>query len=218
MNMVAMPEIPRKAAASRMLVCFAAGTGILTRRGETNVEALRVGDEVLTMDNGYAAIRWIGKRVLTAEDLADHPEFRPIRIARGALSGAVPDRDLMVSPQHRLLIRSHSAEKLFADREVLVAAKYLTGLPGVSVVDGAEGAEYWHFILDRHEIVFSNGMPSETLFPGAMAIEGIGTAGMEELYALFPELRSDPERFRRAARRFLSRKEADQLFEAGTQA
>ena len=91
--------------------CFAAGTLIRTERGEVRVEALVPGNRVVTADNGLQPVRWVGVRRLDAGVLDQHPALRPVRIRRGVLGAGLPVADLVVSPQHRVLVRSaNSAE------------------------------------------------------------------------------------------------------------
>ena len=130
-------------------VCFAAGTGIVTRRGQIAVEALRPGDQVLQVDGGFAPIRWIGSASHSGGEMECNEWLRPIRIRCGAVGNGLPQRDLLVSRDHRCLVRSDAALSLFGQREVLVAAGDLRGIPGVATDPAPEGVEYWHFQLDR---------------------------------------------------------------------
>lgn len=100
------------------MVCFAAGTRILPPRGEIPVQWLEVGDLVCTADNGDQPIRWISTREVDATG-----PLAPLRIRRGALGKNLPHRDLLVSPQHRLLNRSKVADRMFGSPEVLIAAQ-----------------------------------------------------------------------------------------------
>lgn len=170
------------------VICFASGTLIKTIAGEVPVEALSVGARVLTMDSGFQQVRWIGSRHLTQSALAANPHLRPIRIAAGALGVNMPERDLVVSPQHRILVNSVVAERMFGDREVLVPAKHLLDHPGVEVDHTATEVTYWHFLFENHQIVFSNGMPAESLFTGPEALRSVSPKAREEILALFPEL------------------------------
>lgn len=170
------------------VICFASGTLIKTIAGEVPVEALSVGARVLTMDSGFQQVRWIGSRHLTQSALAANPHLRPIRIAAGALGVNMPERDLVVSPQHRILVNSVVAERMFGDREVLVPAKHLLDHPGVEVDHTATEVTYWHFLFENHQIVFSNGMPAESLFTGPEALRAVSPKAREEILALFPEL------------------------------
>lgn len=171
--------------------CFCAGTLIRTLRGEVAVEDLRLGDMVLTRDNGPRPIRWLGSRALDRVDLALAPRLRPIRIRAGALGDGLPVCDLMVSPQHRVLVRSAIARRMFGAAEVLVAARQLTALDGIDEV-AVDSVRYFHFLFDRHEIVFSNGAETESLYTGPQALKALGQAAQDEIFALFPELRQAP--------------------------
>ena len=169
-------------------ICFATGTLIATPRGRARVETLRAGDPVLTMDGGYQPIRWIGRRRLSGRDLRANPKLRPVRIRAGALGAGVPDRDLVVSRQHRVLANSVIVSRMLGLRGVLVPAIKLTGLPGVEVVDDAAQVDYWHFLFDRHHVVWSNGLPTESLFTGPEALKSVAPAARAEIRALFPGL------------------------------
>ena len=176
------------------VVCFARGTRILTPRGEVPVERLRVGMRVMTLDHGPQPIRWIGRREVSAGLLALFESLRPIVIAQGALGGGLPLRDLRVSKQHRLLLRASLARKLGGAREVLVAANHLQSLKGICAQTSDEPVEYWHFLLDCHEVIFAEGAPAETLHLGAEARKSLPRAALAEIEALFPDLNTPPAR------------------------
>lgn len=173
----------------RIIPCFTRGTLILTDRGELAVEHLKVGDLVMTLDRGFRAIRWIGSRVLDERTLHKMPHLRPIRIQAGALGAGSPTSDLLVSPQHRILARSKIAIRMFGTEEILVAAKHLLGLSGVEIAETEAPVEYFHFMFDDHEIVYSNGCATESLYPGPTALKATSPAARQEILALFPELR-----------------------------
>lgn len=180
-----------KDGASDQVPCFCAGTLIETPQGAVAVQDLRPGDLVLTRDRGALPLRWVGRRLLTADRLVARPELRPIRIAAGALGLGVPKADLSVSPQHRILVRSAIAQRMFGAAEILVAARQLLALPGIQPSD-APTADYVHILFDGHQIVISNGAPTESLYPGPEALKSIGPAARDEILALFPELRQQP--------------------------
>lgn len=171
--------------------CFCRGTLIATNRGEVPVEQLEVADMVVTRDHGLRPLRWIGSRVLDAVDLAAVPRLRPIRIRAGALGHDLPSRDLLVSPQHRILVRSAIAQRMFGCAEVLVAAKQLLQIEGFEQVDASE-VEYFHLLFDAHEIVRSNGAETESLYTGPQALRAVGAAARDEILTLFPQLRDTP--------------------------
>lgn len=173
--------------------CFARGTMIETDRGAVAVESLSAGDLIVTRDNGLQPIRWVGSRVLDGRWLAVKPNLKPVRIAKGALGAGLPNADLVVSPQHRILVRSAIAQKMFGTGEVLVAAKQLLQIDGIDIVEGDEGVEYFHILFDRHEVVISNGAETESLYPGPEALKTIGAAALDEVLTIFPELADDAE-------------------------
>ncbi|MEM9796507.1 MAG: Hint domain-containing protein [Pseudomonadota bacterium] len=171
--------------------CFTPGTRLATRQGEVPVEQLTVGVHVITRDNGMQPIRWIGQRALSAAELRAAPHLRPIRIARGALGHGLPESDLIVSPQHRLLAASNDNLLYFETSEILVAARHLVGRPGITRMS-ARPVTYLHIMFDAHEVVLSNGAWSESFRPGLGAMAGLGTGPREELLRLFPHL-AEPE-------------------------
>lgn len=168
--------------------CFTAGTLIATPEGPRPVEALKVGDLVLTADHGPQAIRWIKARRVHRWALSAAERLRPVRIKAGALGAGIPETDLLVSQQHRMLVRSRIAERMFEEAEVLVAAKHLIGLPGIALAEDVAEVTYLHFLCDRHEVVFANGAPTESLYAGPVAMKALGDAAVAEILGLFPEL------------------------------
>ncbi len=159
------------------VVCFAAGTTIRTPRGEVPIEELQVGDLVCTLDHGPQPLRWIGRREVGREELAADPRLRPVLIPRG-LFGA--SRDLLVSRQHALLI----------DADHLARALHLAearGLPA-RIAHGKRQVTYIHLMFDAHQIIFGNGVASESFYPGTSALEMLAPAARATMMAAFPAL------------------------------
>ncbi|WP_223424921.1 Hint domain-containing protein, partial [Tateyamaria pelophila] len=173
----------------QVIICFTPGTRIATQSGEIKAEDLKPGDKVFTRDNGIQTVRWIGRRDLTAQEMSDYPKFQPILIRSGALGNGLPERDMMVSPQHRMLLTSELAEVMFGEREVLVAAKFLIGLDGVLQANVGT-VSYVHLMFDHHEVVLADGAWSESFQPGDRSLKGIGDEQRVEILTLFPELAS----------------------------
>lgn len=183
-------------------ICFARGTMISTATGDRPIEELSVGDFVHTRDHGLQELRWIGSREVSAEG-----KMAPILIKAGAMGN---DTDLRVSPQHRMLVEGWKAELLYGTSEVLVAAKHLVN--DVSIIrDRSETVEYFHFLLDSHEIVYANGTASESFHPGEEGFDALSEDAREEILTLFPELRCDPNEYGKAARTSLKGYEAEML-------
>ena len=188
-----------------VLVCFAAGTRIQTESGPVAVENLRVGDSVLTLDHGPQPVRWVGARRVAARGA-----FAPICIRRDALGNT---RDLYVSPQHRMLLSHERAELYFGATEVLVAAKHLVNGDTILPVPGGM-ITYYHLLFDSHEILLSEGIPSESLHPNPQSLRGVSAHSRREILTLFPEIERHPCRIGALARPSLKRSEAALLADA----
>lgn len=178
-------------ALSANIVCFADGTLIETSNGPVAVEELTPGDMVLTYDNGLQPVRWLCTRKIRQAELNANPKLRPIIIQANALGKGFPKTDLRVSRQHRVLIKSRIAERMFGTGEVLVPAVKLSEIPGVHSDINATSVTYVHFLCDWHEIVLANGQPSETLFLGEMACKTLERCARSEIKAIFPDFEEE---------------------------
>lgn len=179
------------------IACFVAGTKILTVSGQRPVEQLVPGDRIMTRDHGLQTLRWIGCRHVDASEVAEFQAVRPIRIAKGALGNGMPDRDLLVSPEHRVMVSGDKVAELVGEEEALIAAKFLIGREGVTVEE-VEAVIYYHLMFDDHELVLSEGTWTESFLPGLGALNGMDVEAVEELYEIYPELRVIPTPFKAA--------------------
>lgn len=168
--------------------CFTPGTLIDTADGPRPVEELVPGDLILTRDHGPQALRWVGRKHLSAADLRANPQHLAIRFRAGALDGRLPRRELRLSPQHRLLVSGWKAELLFAEPEVLVPALAFLGDRAARAEPDPAGQLYLHLLFDRHEIIFAEGAEVESLFPGWFDTAALPQALRAELAALLPDL------------------------------
>jgi hypothetical protein len=195
----------------KVIPCFTPGTMIATPRGERPVEELKVGDRVITRDNGIQEIRWIGQKALNWRTLGAQPHLRPVLVRKGSLGHGLPERDMMVSPNHRVLVANDQTQLYFEEREVLVAAKHLVNNAGITSAESL-GVTYVHFMFDHHEVVLSDGCWTESFQPGDFTLKGIGNAQRAEILELFPELkdRAGLDSYG-AARRTLKKHEAQML-------
>ncbi|MCE8522769.1 Hint domain-containing protein [Ruegeria pomeroyi] len=167
--------------------CFTPGTAIATNTGDRPVEELREGDRIITCDNGLQQISWVGRRRLSSKDLSQAPRLRPVLIRAGSLGNGLPERDMTVSPQHRILINNDKTALYFGENDVFVAAKHLTALEGVDYYVGGSVC-YFHFMFERHEVILSNGSWTESFQPGKQVLESMGLSQRNEIFELFPDL------------------------------
>jgi Hint domain/RTX calcium-binding nonapeptide repeat (4 copies)/Nidogen-like len=182
-----------------IIICFTEGTLIATPHGDWPIETLRPGDFVLTRDHGPQPLRWVG-----TSDVQGTGLLAPIEFARGAFGN---DRPLLVSPQHRMLYEGGLATLYFEAREVMVPAKHLVNGTTIREVN-REKLRYIHLLFDHHEVIWASGAPSESFHPGAEGLEAIDDPAREELFSVFPELRSNPGQYGQTARTVLKSFEA----------
>jgi hypothetical protein len=159
------------------VVCFVAGTMIKTPDGETAVEEIEIGDFALTRDNGPQHVRAILVREM---DFSTAPErLKPILFKENSLGPGHPNSKLFVSPQHRMLVTDPSGSK------VLVPAKALIQRRGVRVAHEKRQVTYIHLVFSRHEVIYANGTPTESFFPGPVAMKTIPENCRAEIHDIF---------------------------------
>ncbi|NCO20500.1 MAG: Hint domain-containing protein [Rhodobacterales bacterium] len=186
-------------------ICFVSGMRIDRPGGTVAVEDLRAGDCVRTLHEGRARLRWCGARICRATQ-----DTAPIRFAPGVLGN---DAALLVSPQHHILVSRPMAALLFCAADVLVPAKaFVNGRTVTQQVGGM--VRYHHLLFDRHQIVVSDGVASESFLPGASSLASLTCQARDEVLALFPRLRSTPGAYGPAAAPMLRTFEARALLAA----
>lgn len=166
------------------MICFDGETLIATPRGPVRAASLVPGMMVETLDHGPQMLLWVGQSVVRGSG-----RQAPVEFPVGALGN---DRPLLLSPQHRVLHRSATAELLFAEPEVLVPARVyaLAGQAGARSVERPM-IRYVHLLFERHEIVMAEGAPCESLFLGDVARRALDADARDEIATHFPELDLD---------------------------
>jgi hypothetical protein len=163
--------------------CFVAGTLIKTIDGEIPVEDLQPGARVLTFDHGYQELRWSGQTVVRAEG-----KHAPIDFQADALGN---HEALSLSPNHRVMVKSAQAQLYFGTSEVLVKAKDLVNHIQIRQRPSSmETVTYVHLLFDQHEIVWGNGLASESYHPGRETIDSFDPETRAEVLELMPNLDS----------------------------
>jgi hypothetical protein len=198
---VAAPE-------ARGVICFTPGTTIATPDGPKLVEELCEGDKVQTKDNGAQEILWTGSRRMTGARLFAMPKLRPVRFRTGALGVERPDEELLVSPEHRMLIKGDRARALFNTDEVLVAAKDLINDHTIVVDSAVREITYVHLLLPRHQIVWANGVETESFHPANAALSTLDNEDRRRLLTCLPQVEYDALTYGSFARRNLTASEA----------
>ncbi|PRY23664.1 Hint domain-containing protein [Aliiruegeria haliotis] len=195
-------------AGQRSVICFAAGAAIATPKGPRPVENLLEGDLVLTRDDGPQPVLWTGRRRMSGARLHTSPQLRPIRLRASALASNRPDSDLLVSPGHRILLQDRAAFDLFGEPEVLVRAEDLCDRPGIVRDVSVASVTYVHLMLEHHQILTVNGVPSESFHPDEADLDELDPLDREDLLDLDPSLATDPWMYGAPARRRLTSADA----------
>jgi len=171
------------------VICFTPGCPIDTDRGPVAAGALCVGDRVQTADNGYQPLRWIGRSDLPGLKRIS-ANLHPVRIRKDAFGPGRPARDISVSPQHRFCFAGSGL--MFHADETLAPAKGL--VDGVRVLrDRAIGGiSYVHLLCDRHEVIFCEGLATESFQPTP---RNVGTLSRRMRAGLMREIGSQTSRY-----------------------
>lgn len=172
------------------VICLTAGTLIETGQGPVPIEALEVGDMIVTHDSGLQPIRMIHQRRLSSDQLQRNRKLWPVCIEKGALGFGLPLRRLLVSPQHRMLYQHIRLPLMFGEDAVFVRAKSLAmGFENIYVDSSVTEVTYFHLVFDKHEVIFAEGAPTESFHPGPEGIAALDADARDELFTLFPHLR-----------------------------
>lgn len=190
------------------VICFTPGTMIMTPDGARDVASLIEGDLVQTADNGHAEVLWLGNRRVSGARMKAIPSLTPVRLRAGALDKDVPDAGLLVSPDHRMVLRGPHARALYNCDEVLVTARDLVNDHSIIRDHSLREVTYIHMMLPAHEIVFANGVPTESFHPASAELSAMDEIEEGRLYDRLPDLRGDMQNYGGYARRVLSDSEA----------
>lgn len=171
------------------VICFTPGTMIETETGSRPIESLKAGDRILTRDHGYQRLHWIGCSDLGPAQLSAQPDLRPVLLRKDCFGPGQPARDMLVSPQHRLMLESRRARAMFGSPEVLAAAATLIDDGRIVRAAGISSVRYVHLLFDRHQLVRSDGLWTESFQPHDATLDALSTRTRDEIFAIFPELR-----------------------------
>lgn len=176
------------------MVCFTQGCNILTAFGDIPVEHLKIGDLVHTEDNGLQPIRWIGSREVTRPKMQMAPQAQPVQIKtkKDTFGPYMPAQDIWVSQQHQMLLETEDAQRLFGLDSVLAPAKALVNGENIVLDTDANEVKYIHLMFDEHQIVFVDGIPSESFFPCPGSLMSLSEDDRPLVFELLPNLEAHP--------------------------
>ncbi|MEM7074864.1 MAG: Hint domain-containing protein [Pseudomonadota bacterium] len=190
------------------VICFTPGTRIATPDGARAVETLCEGDYVLTKDSGAQEVQWVGKRRMSGARLFAMPHLRPVRIRAGAFGIERPDSELLVSPDHRMLVSGPVAQALFNTSEVLVAARDLINGRTIVTDMAVQQVTYVHLLLPCHQVLWANGVETESFHPASAALASLDPEDRARLLAYDRRIEQGADAYGDYARRSLTMSEA----------
>lgn len=195
-TLVKVEAAPEAAGLADLLcVSFLRGTMITLATGaQRAIEDLRPGDRVLTRDHGGQPLRWVGKATLKAVG-----PFAPVVIAKGTLGNA---GDLIVSQHHRMFLYQRERMAGLPTSEILVQARHLVDGEHIFIREGGF-ADYFSLVFDRHEIIYAEGVPAESLMVNETTVSRLPPEFSQEVRARFPGLRQNQHFGTEAGRQFL---------------
>ena len=139
-------------------LCFLAGTHIRTPDGEVLVEDLRIGDIVSVWDwkagvETTRKLRWVGRQPIKVDpDLPDDEAGYPVRFLANCIAPNLPERDLLVTPEHCL----------FFDGKFVPARMLVNGV-SIYYDKTITGAYAYHIETeDGHSILWAESALSES--------------------------------------------------------
>jgi len=188
----------------REIPCFVGGTMIATATGQRRVQDLVPGDLIETRDHGPRPLLWRGHRPVGEAEI--------VRILPNAFAPGVPLSPVLISPDHKVLVRHPAAGQLYGTREVLVAARDLVGMGFARFCPPPPGARYHHLLFAEHQVVWAAGVPCESLHPLDVDVSVLPDAQRLDLLAAAPEIYGDAGAYGPPVRRSLSGAEAAMLF------
>lgn len=166
-------------ATAPVFMCFATGTAIATPNGPKPVETLRAGDMILTEDGRAVPLLWASQRRFTQAETALWPDLRPVVIPAHLFGPGLPSHTLTLSPCHRIALTGWQVELVSGEPTVLVPARHLVGHGAWR--GPARAISYHHLYLDRHEVILSENLPSESFQPTGRCLSALDTAMRNDL-------------------------------------
>lgn len=189
--------------------CFARGTLIEAEHGPTAVEDLSPGDLVRTKDAGLQPLRWISSCRLNGSD-NDDPRT-PIRIRADAMGELRPMQDLVVSRRFRFLVAKESCRALFGQDEMLSPVASFVDGDNITELFGRNDLDFFNLMLDAHQVIYANGLETESFHPGTYGIATMSTEMRHHLARMLPHIAGDLTMFGPVARQRLRSFEAELL-------
>ncbi len=172
------------------------GANLRTPCGLRRVELVRPGDLIVTRDNGLQPVRMVWKREITSAQMAARPDLAPIRLKPRAIGPMMPQKDLCLAPDHRVLVPGYRLAGHDQRESCLIEARELAGSSDAAYVDRCgDRVNCYTVIFDSHQIFCVNGLPVESFLPTAGALATLSADFRDAIVRRFPQLRREPNAY-----------------------
>ena len=175
---------------------IAEGANLRTPCGLRRIEIVRPGDLIVTRTNGLQPVQMVWTRRVTREHMNISSDYAPIRLKPRAVGPMMPQKDLLVAPDHRLLIPGFRLAGVPDDTSMLTEARKIAGSSDAVYADTSlDSVTYYQLVFDQHQVLAANGLPVESFLPDAAAIQALGGEMRDALEERYPELCDEPDTY-----------------------
>lgn len=187
------PETPEGTTAHPFDGGLLQGTQVRTPCGPRRIEHVRAGDLIVTRTKGLQPVRMVWRRELRDVDLRGRPEAAPVRLKTRAIGPMMPQQDLVLAPEHPVLVPGYRLDGLAGSIGGLMEAGELAGTSDAAYVDRSlEEAPLFHLVFDSHQIFMANGLPVGSVDLTADVLERLEPSLRDEVLEIFPRLNREP--------------------------
>ena len=192
--MTMMSKIGEAQSAHRPILGLAGPSNVRTPCGARRIENVRPGDLIVTRDNGLQPVRVVWSRTVSATDIAADPSLAPIRLKPRAIGPMMPQQDLYVAAQHRVLVPGYRLADIPDTRSCLIAARDIAEASDEAFVDkGVSDMTFYNLVFEDHHAFTANGLPVESYLPSHASVRELDEDVSRDIAALFArEAESEP--------------------------
>ena len=171
---------------------LAGTTNVRTPCGARHIANLRPGDLIVTRDNGLQPVRSVWSRSVSAAEIAADPSLAPVCLRPRAIGPMMPQRDLRVAGDHRLLIPGYRLIDRPDTAAALIPARDIAGTSDAAFVDRASGdITYYNLVFDAHQVFAANGMPVESFLVTDASLSAVSAPVRETIEKALPDIGQD---------------------------
>jgi len=172
------------------------GANVRTPCGPRRIEMVRADDLIVTRDNGLQPVRMIWKREVSLADIVINPDLAPVRFKPRAVGPMMPQKDVCVAADHRVLVPGY---RLLGEEKtaccLLEALEFAEASDAAYVDRSAEVVTYFTLVFDTHQIFSADGLFSESFLPTTKNLAALDESLRDNMVRRFPLLKRQPDAY-----------------------